>query len=81
MDDRRYQSELLVSLTAAVPQACDVTAFTFPRGSVRDYIAVCANPRHARLVRRAFMGLYEGAWGRAGMCRLQELPYCCGGEE
>ena len=69
-----YFGEIYDRLTAAVPQACDITAITFPRGSVRDYIAVCANPRHAQLVRRAFRGLCDGVWGDGGMCRLQPLP-------
>ena len=71
-----YFGEIYDRLTAAVPQACDITAITFPRGSVRDYIAVCASPRHAQLARRAFRGLYKGVWGDVDMCTLQELPYC-----
>ena len=70
-----YFGEICEKLSAAVPRACGVIAITFPKGSVRDYIAVCANPRHAQLVRRAFRRLCEGEWGNAGMCRLQKLPW------
>ena len=69
-----YFGEISAKLAEAVPKANDMLAISFPRGSVRDYFAVCASPRHAELVRRAFGGLAGGAWGRAGMCRLQPLP-------
>ncbi len=69
-----YFDEICERLVDAVPQADDLLAITFPRGSVRDYFAVCASPRHAKLIRRAFEGHVNGVWGRAGMCRLQPLP-------
>lgn len=69
-----YFGEICAKLAEAVPQANDMLAITFPRGSVRDYFAVCASPRHAEAIRRAFRGLADGAWGKAGMCQLQPLP-------
>lgn len=68
-----YFGEIYAKLADSVPRASDVPAITFPRGSVRDYFAICADARHAELVRRAFDSLVDGAWGRAGMCRLQPL--------
>lgn len=68
-----YFGEICAKLTDSVPQASDVLAITFPRGSVRDYFAICANTRHVELVWRAFESLADGEWGKAGMCRLQPL--------
>ena len=70
-----YFSEIFERLAAAVPQACDVTAITFPKGSVRDYFAICASAEHARLIRECFEDLYGSVWGDAGMCRLESLPH------
>lgn len=70
-----YFGEICEKLAVAVPQASDVAAITFPRGSVRDYFAISASPGHARLVRETLEGLAGGAWGKAGMCRLQQLPH------
>lgn len=75
-----YFGEICERLAAAVPQARDVAAITFPRGSVRDYFAISASPGHAGLVREALEGLVCGAWGRAGMCRLQQLPHASKGQ-
>lgn len=69
-----YFGEIHQRLRAAVPDANAILAITFPRGSVRDYFAVCASAEHAALVRDAFEGLASGAWGKAGMCRIQPLP-------
>lgn len=70
-----YFGEIYEKLAAAVPQASDVTAITFPKGSVRDYFAISATPEHASLIRRIFDILANGTWGDAGLCRLQPLPY------
>lgn len=70
-----YFGEIYEKLAAAVPQASDVTAITFPKGSVRDYFAISANPERAALIRKAFDSLVNGAWGDAGLCNLQPLPY------
>lgn len=69
-----YYGEICEKLAAAVPQASDITAITFPKGSVRDYFAISASPEHAALIRKTFGVLANSEWGRAGMCRLQELP-------
>jgi hypothetical protein len=69
-----YFGEICEKFAAAVPQASDITAITFPKGSVRDYFAISACPEHAALIRKAFGALASSEWGRAGMCRLQELP-------
>ncbi len=69
-----YFDEICQKLAAAVPQASDITAITFPKSSVRDYFAISASPEHAALIRKAFGVLANSEWGRAGMCRLQELP-------
>ncbi len=70
-----YFGEIYERLAAAVPLADDITAITFPRGSVRDYFAISANPEHTRLIHEAFNDLFNGPWGKMGMCKLQSLPY------
>lgn len=70
-----YFGEIRDRLTAAVPQAYDIAAITFPRASVRDYFAVSASQEHAMTIANAFESLSIGPWGKAGMCRLQPLPY------
>lgn len=70
-----YFGEIYDKLTSALPNACDITAITFPRGAVRDYFAIAASPEHAQHIREAFDELTHGKWGEAGMCRLQPLPY------
>ena len=69
-----YFGEICERLKAAVPQACDIAAITFLRGSVRDYFAIRATDEHARLVNEAFEDMAGGVWGRTGMCRLEPLP-------
>lgn len=66
-----YFGEICAKLKAEVPRACDIT---FPKGSVRDYFAISANPEHARFIREAFVGMVHGVWGDAGMCKLPDLP-------
>ncbi|MBP3883500.1 MAG: NADAR family protein [Olsenella sp.] len=70
-----YFGEISERLAAAVPQAVDIVAITFRKGSVRDYFAISANAAHAGLIRDAFEGLANGAWGKAGVCRMQPLSH------
>ena len=70
-----YFDEIYGKLLAAVPDACGISAITFPRGSVRDYFAISASPAHEARITYTFHRLFEGKWGDSGMCKLQPLPY------
>ena len=70
-----YFGEIYEKLVAVVPQASDVTAITFPKGSVRDYFAISANPEHAMRIRKTFDALANGTWGQVGLCKMQVFPY------
>ena len=49
---------------------------TFPRCSVRDYLAVPASDVHRENIKAAFFSMDQGIWGKTGMCRmLQEREF------
>ena len=70
-----YFGQIYDALRAAVPGARGISAITFRRGSVRDYFAISASAKHEARIVAAFAGMCAGAWGHAGMCRSQPLPY------
>lgn len=47
----------------------EILEITFPRYSVRDYIAISACPEHAEKIRKAFDALLNGKWGKAQLCQ------------
>jgi hypothetical protein len=47
----------------------DILKITFPKCSVRDYLAVPASMEHREKLEAAFMGMEQGTWGKMGMCR------------
>ncbi len=70
-----YFDEIYSKLLAAVPEACGISAITFPRGSVRDYFAISASSTHEARISYAFHRLCAGKWGDTRMCKLSPLPY------
>ena len=70
-----YFDEIYSKLLAAVPEACGISAITFPRGSVRDYFVISACSMHEARISYAFHHLCAGKWGDSGMCKLRPLPY------
>lgn len=50
--------------------ADNVLKITFPKCSVRDYLAVPASKDHAKKIRDAFEIMEQGIWGRLGVCRI-----------
>ena len=50
--------------------ADDVLKITFPKCSVRDYLAVPASEDHAKKIRDALEIMEQGIWGRLGVCRI-----------
>jgi ribA/ribD-fused uncharacterized protein len=69
-----YFGEICERLRAVAPQGSAIAAITFPKGSVRDYFAICASHKHESLVRETFEEMAGGVWGDAGMCKLPQLP-------
>lgn len=47
-----------------------ILKITFPRITVRDYLAVCAASEHYNKIQRVFAEMDNGIWGRMGMCRV-----------
>ena len=48
----------------------DILKITFPKCSVRDYLAILASVEHREKIEAAFMGMKQGTWGKTGMCRI-----------
>ena len=49
-----------------------ILKITFPRCSIRDYLAVPASIEHYEKIRAAFSDMEQGVWGRNGVCRIPE---------
>lgn len=64
----RELSEKLVEITG-VPES-RILKITFPRCSVRDYLAVPASDVHRENIKAAFVSMDQGIWGKTGMCRM-----------
>ena len=52
-----------------------IQTVTFPRFSVRDYLAISANEEHHVRIQTAFQNMLNGPWGEhgAGICRESRL--------
>lgn len=50
----------------------ELLKITFPKYSVRDYLAVPVSEEHREKIRTAFETMEKGIWGKTGMCRI---PY------
>lgn len=48
----------------------DILKITFPKCSVRDYLAVPASTEHREKIEAAFTAMEHGVWGENGMCRI-----------
>lgn len=55
----------------------DILKITFPKCSVRDYLAVPASAEHCEKIEIAFIAMNQGIWGKTGMCRIPSFP-CSG---
>ncbi len=47
-----------------------ILKITFPKCSIRDYLAVPISEDHLKKIRDAFTGMEQGVWGRLGLCRV-----------
>lgn len=48
----------------------EILKITFPKCSVRDYLAVPASKEHREKIEAAFLSMVQGVWGKKGMCRI-----------
>lgn len=48
----------------------DILKITFPKCSVRDYLAVAASMEQREKIETAFTAMERGVWGENGMCRI-----------
>lgn len=48
----------------------EILKITFPKCSVRDYLAVPASKDHHDKIDKALAAMEEGIWGQMGMCRI-----------
>ena len=64
----RELSEKLGEITG-VPES-RILKITFPKCSVRDYLAVPASDMHRENIKAAFVSMDQGIWGKTGMCRM-----------
>ena len=52
-----------------VPESA-ILKITFPKCSVRDYLAVPVSEEHRRIIEEAFTAMERSVWGKKGMCRI-----------
>lgn len=50
-----------------------ILKITFPKCSVRDYLAVSASEDHTKKIRDAFLSVEQVIWGELGVCRIPGL--------
>lgn len=55
----------------------EILEITFPRYTIRDYIAVTACSEHEEKIRKAFDVMLKGEWGKIRMCRKPLTDICC----
>lgn len=69
--EAQYFHEICLKLQEATGiSETDILKITFPRCSVRDYIAVSASTEHRVKIEAAFTAMTHGVWGENGMCRI-----------
>ena len=49
-----------------------ILKITFPKCSVRDYLAVSFSTNHAKKIERAFLEMEQGIRGKLGVCRIRK---------
>ena len=48
----------------------DILKITFPKYTVRDYIAIPVTKEHSKRIMQAFTEMEQGIWGKSGVCRI-----------
>lgn len=54
-------------------QGKPICALTFPKGTIRDYLLIAANPNHATRIRQTLNRMTQGAWAHLGLCREETV--------
>ena len=68
--EERMQKEISKSeLKQKLEYEPEILEITFPRFSIRDYIAVTACQEHAKKIRKAFDAMWTGVWADNKMCQ------------
>lgn len=49
-----------------------ILKITFPRCSIRDYLAVPVSDEHYKQINAAFSDMEQGVWGQNGLCQIPE---------
>ena len=69
--ESKYFYEICLKLREVTGIAeTEISKITFPRYSVRDYLAVPASIEHRKKIEAAFEKMEHGVWGEMGMCRM-----------
>lgn len=50
----------------------DILKITFPKFSVRDYLAIPVTKDHQKKMLSAFSDMEQGIWGQLGVCRIPQ---------
>lgn len=50
-----------------------ICALTFPKGTIRDYLLIAANPNHAHRIHQALNHMTQGTWANLGLCREEAV--------
>ena len=72
--EEKYFHEICEKLQSYTGIAANsILKITFPRCSVRDYLAVPVSEEHSKMIRQAFENMEKGIWGELGICRIPKL--------
>ena len=72
--EEQYFGEICERLQAitGIP-AVEILKITFPKCSVRDYIAVPVSEEHSEKILQVFKEMAQGIWGKLGVCRIPKF--------
>lgn len=62
-------------------QGKPICALTFPKGTIRDYLLIAANPDHTTRIHQALAHMTQGAWANLGLCREEAVVLVERGEK
>lgn len=69
--EEKYFREICERLQRHTGLAADsILKITFPKYSVRDYLAISVSEEHFKMIRQAFEDMEKGIWGVLGVCRI-----------
>lgn len=69
--EEKYFHEICERLQCHTDIASDcILKITFPKFSVRDYLAIPVSEEHSKKIQQAFADMEQGIWGELGVCRI-----------